>query len=75
MAARERPDLVLLDVVMPDMDGLAVCRQLQTDPQTSHIPIILVTGQGGLTHCHHSLRTRTPRPEARRKAAGSSRRA
>jgi two-component system cell cycle response regulator len=43
-AAREgRPDLILLDVVMPDMSGLEVCRQLKADPATADIPIILIT--------------------------------
>jgi signal transduction histidine kinase/HPt (histidine-containing phosphotransfer) domain-containing protein/BarA-like signal transduction histidine kinase len=39
-----RPDLVLLDVVMPGMDGFEVCRQLKADPATRDIPIIFVTG-------------------------------
>ncbi|MET0384088.1 MAG: response regulator [Burkholderiaceae bacterium] len=43
---RERsPDLVLLDVVMPDLDGHEVCRQLKADPRTSGIPVIFVTAQ------------------------------
>ncbi|MDP1901017.1 MAG: diguanylate cyclase [Rubrivivax sp.] len=37
------PDLVLLDVVMPDMDGHALCRELKADPQTRDIPVIFVT--------------------------------
>ncbi len=37
------PDLVLLDVVMPDMDGYEVCRQLKQNPQTRHIPVIFLT--------------------------------
>lgn len=42
---RENPnfDLILLDVVMPDMDGVEVCRQLKADPQTAHIPIVLIS--------------------------------
>lgn len=39
------PDLILLDVVMPEMDGLEVCRQLRADPATADIPIIFVTSQ------------------------------
>jgi putative two-component system response regulator len=43
-AAREHaPDLVLLDVQMPDMNGYAVCRTLRDDPATTHIPVIFVT--------------------------------
>lgn len=39
------PDLILLDVMMPEMDGLEVCRQLQKDKVTAAIPIIFVTAQ------------------------------
>jgi two-component system cell cycle response regulator len=42
-ARRSQPDLILLDVVMPDMSGLDVCRQLKADPETADIPIILIT--------------------------------
>ena len=37
------PDLILLDVVMPGMDGYQVCRQLKKEPDTANIPIIFVT--------------------------------
>jgi class 3 adenylate cyclase len=40
-----RPDLILLDVVMPEMDGYEVCSRLKSDPVTSDIPIIFVTGK------------------------------
>lgn len=43
MAATIRPDLILLDVMMPGMDGFEVCRRLRADPDLAHIPIILVT--------------------------------
>jgi two-component system cell cycle response regulator len=37
------PDIVLLDVMMPGMDGFEVCRRLKADPKTCHVPIVLVT--------------------------------
>lgn len=46
MARREKPDLILLDVDMPDMSGFDVCRALKSDPQVSMIPIIFLTGSG-----------------------------
>lgn len=43
-----RPDVVLLDVAMPEMDGLEVCRRLKSDPATRLTPVVLVTGQTDL---------------------------
>lgn len=43
LAVTGRPDLILLDVLMPDMSGLEVCRRLKADPETADIPVILVT--------------------------------
>ena len=45
LCASQQPDLVLLDVVMPGMDGHEVCRQLKSDPATRDIPVIFVTAQ------------------------------
>jgi two-component system alkaline phosphatase synthesis response regulator PhoP len=39
----ERPNLVVLDVMMPEKDGYTVCRELKSDPKWSHIPILLLT--------------------------------
>lgn len=44
-AVEQKPDLILLDVLMPGMDGHAVCRRLQEQPATRDIPIIFVTAQ------------------------------
>ncbi|HEU0118662.1 MAG TPA: PleD family two-component system response regulator [Alphaproteobacteria bacterium] len=39
----DKPDIVLLDVMMPEMDGFEVCRQVKSDPETEHVPIVMVT--------------------------------
>src|SRR5262245_29536836 len=44
-AASERPDLVILDVMMPDLSGYEVCRQMRTTPETQGIPIIMFTAK------------------------------
>jgi len=43
---REAPDLVLLDLMLPGLEGIEVCRRLQADPITSSIPVIMVTAKG-----------------------------
>jgi two-component system alkaline phosphatase synthesis response regulator PhoP len=42
-ARTENPDLIVLDVMMPDKDGYAVCKELKSDPQLSRIPVLLLT--------------------------------
>jgi type IV pilus assembly protein PilB len=44
---QEKPDLIFLDILMPDMDGYAVCAHLQKYEDTAQIPVIFVTGLGG----------------------------
>lgn len=41
--AQNMPDIVLLDVMMPGMDGFEVCRRIKDDPRTTHIPVVMVT--------------------------------
>lgn len=46
VALREQPDLIVLDVVMPDIDGFAALRQLKSQPETAGIPVIMLTARG-----------------------------
>ncbi len=43
MATSEKPDTILLDIIMPEMDGFEVCRRLKENKLTSHIPVIMIT--------------------------------
>lgn len=43
LARRERPDMILLDVMLPGIDGYEVCRRLKDDARTAHIPVIMIT--------------------------------
>ena len=45
-AWKVKPDIILLDIMMPEMNGYETCRRLKADPETSKIPIIFVTGMG-----------------------------
>jgi two-component system phosphate regulon response regulator PhoB len=45
-ARRQPPDLVVLDLMLPGIDGLEVCRRLRADPRTMHIPIVMLTAKG-----------------------------
>jgi putative two-component system response regulator len=40
---KSTPDLIFLDIIMPDMDGYEVCRRIKADPKTKNIPIIFLT--------------------------------
>jgi signal transduction histidine kinase len=54
---RERPDLVVTDLMMPGLDGLAMTRRLREDPRTRHIPIIMLTARGELDDRVRGLET------------------
>lgn len=43
--SEQKPDLILLDIMMPDLDGYEVCRRLKNNPETSSIPIIFITAK------------------------------
>ena len=45
VAARARPDLILLDVMMPGLDGYETCRRLKASPETAHIPVLFISAR------------------------------
>lgn len=49
-ALEGQPDVILLDVAMPNMDGYTVCRQLKANPRTTHIPVIFLSANDTLQH-------------------------
>ena len=62
-AAREQPDLILLDIQMPEMDGFEVCQLLKADPVLAPIPVVFISAQhetmdkvGRRQDCHHRPR-------------------
>lgn len=49
LCRRERPDLVLLDIMLPDSDGLDICKGIRSHPELAHIPIIFLTARASET--------------------------
>jgi CheY-like chemotaxis protein len=54
-AERHLPDLVLLDVALPDNDGFWVCRELKTNPLTTHIPVVMLTAMSLPSDREHAI--------------------
>ncbi len=52
--AERKPDIVLLDVLLPDGDGFSLCRELLQDPRGQDLPIAMVTGLGDIESIHHA---------------------
>ncbi len=56
-AVSERPDLILMDVVMPKMDGFEVCRRLRQTDGVREVPVIMVTTRGELSSVENGYRS------------------
>lgn len=55
MAKTEKPDVILLDILMPERGGIGMYQDLKEDKETKHIPVIIVTGVAQRTHFHKFL--------------------
>jgi DNA-binding response OmpR family regulator len=55
LVRQEKPDVVLLDIMMPDVDGFEICRKLKLDMETMDIPIIFVSAKTGAEHIERGL--------------------
>jgi len=53
----DMPDLIVSDIMMPEMDGIELCRKIKTDPRTSHIPVILLSARSTDQHEYEGLET------------------
>ncbi|MGA4644404.1 response regulator [Limisphaera sp. 4302-co] len=56
VAAREKPDLIILDVTMPVMDGVTMLTKLKENPELKHIPVVMLTAESGRDNVIHIAR-------------------
>ncbi len=49
------PELILLDIVMPEMNGLEVCKELKANPETANIPIVFLSGEADEEACERGM--------------------
>jgi len=54
--AASKPDLVILDVMIPELDGFEVCRRIKASPETSHIPVVMLTAKKNQQDVEHGER-------------------
>ncbi len=59
LAQSWQPDVIVLDVMMPELDGYETCRRLKADERTMHIPVVMVTALDGAAEKLRGLRMRT----------------
>lgn len=53
--SQKPPHIILLDIVMPGMDGLEVCKKLKEDSETAHIPVVFLSGQADEEDCEKGI--------------------
>lgn len=53
--AANKPDLVVLDIMLPEMDGFEVCRRIKADPETRHIPVVMLTAKKNTQDVEHGM--------------------